>query len=71
MNMISVSEDALNSIKKMAEQDARDAARYRFLRKQAIDGAPGIPVIALPNGMKSGYYLNEETADFAIDKAMQ
>jgi len=30
--MIEVSEDALDSIKKMAEQDAKDAARYRKLR---------------------------------------
>ena len=48
-----------------------DAARYRWLRKQAIDGAPGVPVIAMPNGMKSGYYLNFDTADFAIDAAMK
>lgn len=48
-----------------------DAARYRWLREQAIDGAPGVPVIAMPNGMKSGYYLNFDTADFAIDAAMK
>lgn len=48
----------------------KDAERYRWLRIQPIDGAPGQPVIAMPNGMKSGYYLNEETADFAVDTAM-
>ena len=32
MKMIEVSEDALESNKKMAEQDAKDAARYRWLR---------------------------------------
>ena len=46
-----------------------DAERYRWLREQAIDGAPGVPVIAMPNGMRSGYYLNFDTADFAIDVA--
>jgi alkylhydroperoxidase family enzyme len=46
-----------------------DAERYRWLREQAIDGAPGVPVIAMPNGMRSGYYLNDDTADFAIDAA--
>lgn len=71
--------DALNAAE-MREKNAaaqpdhaallKDAARYRFLRAQAIDGAPGVPVIAVPNGMRSGYYLNEETADFAIDAAL-
>lgn len=46
-----------------------DAERYRWLREQAIDGSPGVPVIAMPNGMKSGYYLNFDTADYAIDAA--
>ena len=32
MKMIQVSEDALNSLKAMAEQDAKDAARYRWMR---------------------------------------
>ena len=56
-----------------AERDAlkRDAERYRFLRAQPIEGEAGQPVVAMPNGMSSGYYLNEETADFAIDAAMQ
>lgn len=56
-----------------AERDAlrEDAGRYRFLRAQPIEGEAGQPVIAMPNGMSSGYYLNEETADFAIDAAMQ
>lgn len=31
--MIEVSEDALNTLKVMAEQDAKDAARYRLLRE--------------------------------------
>lgn len=54
-----------------AELDAlrEDAARYRWLREQPIDGAPGMPVVAMPNGMRSGYYLNHETADYAIDAA--
>lgn len=46
-----------------------DAERYRWLREQPIDGAPGVPVVAMPNGMRSGYYLNHETADYAIDAA--
>ena len=56
-----------------AERDAlrEDAGRYRFLRAQPIEGEAGQPVVAMPNGMSSGYYLNEETADFAIDAAMQ
>lgn len=51
----------------------RDAERYRYMRNLAIEktGMPGQPCIAMPNGMKSGYYLTEETADFAIDAAMQ
>jgi hypothetical protein len=49
----------------------KDAQRYRFLRAQPIEGEAGQPVIALPNGMKSGYYLNEETADFAADKSIE
>lgn len=55
-----------------AERDAlkADAERYRFLRAQQIDGEPGQPVIAMPNGMNSGYYLNEETADFAVDASI-
>lgn len=32
MKMIEVSEDALESIKRMAEQDAKDAARWRWAR---------------------------------------
>ena len=52
-------------------QDALDAKRYRFLRAQPIDGEPGQPVIAMPNGMRSGYYLNEETADHAIDTSIR
>lgn len=52
-----------------AHEAWEDAERYRWLREQAIDGAPGVPVIAIPNGMKSGYYVNEETADYAIDAA--
>ena len=51
--------------------DAEDAERYRFLRAQSIDGEPGQPVIAVPNGMKSGYYLNAQNADFAIDTAIK
>jgi hypothetical protein len=47
-----------------------NARRYEFLRAQSIEGEPGKPVIAIPNGMKSGYYVNEETADFAVDAAM-
>jgi len=35
--MISVSEDALNSLKAMAEQDATDAACYRWLIDNSFD----------------------------------
>lgn len=52
------------------EQLRKDAERYRYLRRQQIDGEPGIPVVAMPNGMRSGYYLNEDTADYAIDAAI-
>lgn len=31
---------------------------------------PGQPCIAMPNGMQSGYYLTEETADHAVDTSM-
>ena len=56
-----------------AAADAVDAARYRHMRNLAVTqtGQPGQPCIAMPNGMKSGYYLTEETADHAIDTAMQ
>ena len=55
----------------MSEAELRlDAERYRFLRAQPIEGEAGQPVIAMPNGISSGYYLNEETADFAVDAAM-
>ena len=49
-----------------------DAARYRHLREVPDDqlGAPGVPCIAMPNGMQSGYYLTGENADFAVDAAM-
>lgn len=50
--------------------DTLDAARYRFLRTQPIDGKPGQPVIAIPRGTRSGYYVNIEDADFAVDLAM-
>lgn len=53
------------------EQLRKDAERYRFLKAQRIDGEPGIPVIAVPNGMRSGYYMNEENADYAVDTAMK
>jgi hypothetical protein len=53
--------------------DLTDAARYRHLRNLAIErtGIAGQPCIAMPNGMNSGYYLTEETADHAIDTAMR
>ena len=71
MNNRSIS--AMTPAKSAAEQDALDAARYRHLRNLALaqTGQPGQPCIAMPNGMKSGYYLTEETADHAIDTAMQ
>ena len=53
------------------ERLRKDAERYRYLRAQRIDGEPGIPVIAVPNGIRSGYYMNEENADYAVDTAMK
>lgn len=49
-----------------------DAKRYRHMRDLPIErtGMPGQPCVAMPNGMQSGYYLTEETADFAIDAAI-
>jgi len=37
MNMILVSEDALDSIKRMAQEDAKDAARLRMLFERLED----------------------------------
>jgi hypothetical protein len=59
--------------RRAASPDSVDAARYRHLRNLAIGqtGQPGQPCIAMPNGMKSGYYLTEETADHAVDCSMK
>ena len=50
----------------------KDAERYRFIRNISDDliGLAGMPCVAMPNGMSSGYYLNAEHADFAIDAAL-
>lgn len=47
--------------------------RYLHMRNLPIEqtGVAGQPCIAMPNGMSSGYYLTEETADFAIDAALK
>lgn len=37
MKMIEVSEDALNTLKRMVEELERDAARYRWLRDSKIE----------------------------------
>ena len=65
-------QDAYAAGRKMAVQESKDAARYRHIRNLSINqtGLPGVPCIAMPNGMKSGYYLTEETADHAIDTSM-
>ena len=59
-----------------AEQDAQDkidAARYRHMRNLNVEqaGAAGQPSIALPSGLNHGYYLTEETADYAIDESIK
>lgn len=50
----------------------RDGLRYRYMRDLRIEqtGIPGQPCIAMPNGMQSGYYLTEETADHAVDTSI-
>lgn len=50
-----------------------DAKRYRHMRNLSVEqaGAPGQPSIALPSGLKHGYYLTEETADYAIDQSIK
>ena len=50
----------------------RDGLRYRYMRDLRIEqtGLPGQPCIAMPNGMQSGYYLTEETADHAVDTSI-
>lgn len=59
-----------------AEQDAQDkidATRYRHMRNLTVEqaGAAGQPSIALPSGLNHGYYLTEETADYAIDESVK
>lgn len=50
----------------------RDAERYRFLRRQPVEGGPyGVPRIAIPESAASGSFVSEEDADAAIDTAMQ
>ena len=64
MAMIQVSEDALESIKRMAEQDAKDAARYRWLREGLqLNMADSYDII------ESAY--QDQNMDAAIDAAMQ
>lgn len=56
-----------------AEDDAAalraDAERYRFLRSAPVDGTPGRPVIAVPDGPYAGTLVNEADADSAVDTA--
>lgn len=51
----------------------KNARRYLHMRDLAIEktGMPGQPCIAMPNGMQSGYYLTEETADHAVDTSIE
>lgn len=72
MKQVLVSEAALESIKRMAEQDAKDAARYRWLRdKHWSDSVMCVvkhPMIAV----KLGYECpSNDRLDEAIDAAMQ
>jgi hypothetical protein len=55
-----------------ASVDRIDAKRWRHVRNLTVEqaGMPGQPCIAMPNGMSSGYYLTEETADFAVDSSI-
>lgn len=71
--MIQVSEDALNSLKAMAEQDAKDAARYRWLRDQMIAADfdyNGEGILALIFEMPNGFSASADY-DTTIDAAMQ
>lgn len=67
MKTIQVSEDALNTLKAMAEQDAKDAARWRFIRTR-IGYNNTWDSVSLPCG--NGEIDADET-DAAIDSAMQ
>lgn len=44
----------------------RDAERWRKTRNAPI-GVPGVPCLAMPEGERSGHYVNGEHADAAID----
>ncbi|MBO9766468.1 MULTISPECIES: hypothetical protein [Xanthomonas] len=48
-----------------------DAARYRYLRDQPVEGGPyGTPRIAIPSSESRGQFANGEDADAAIDAAI-
>lgn len=68
--MIEVSEDALNSIKAMAEQDAKDAARYRWLREN--NGTWQVQVAIMhKEGDDCNWVHAMDGLDVVIDAAMQ
>lgn len=62
VNMVYVSEDALNSLKAMAEQDAKDAARYRAFIKSS-------PVFEV--WFCGEAYFGKDQLDSALDAYMQ
>lgn len=48
----------------------KDAARYRWLRNQPVNGAFGLPRIAVATSEQSGFFVNLEDADETVDAAM-
>lgn len=65
--------DRIEQLERKLAEAQEDAERYRFIRNisDGVIGLAGVPCVAMPNGMSSGYYLNAEHADFAIDAAIQ
>jgi hypothetical protein len=74
MKMIEVSEAALESIKRMAQEDAQDAARYRWLRDNSACQWDHPIVVSQSKGDWGMRYvgpLTSSSLDAAIDAAMQ
>lgn len=73
MKELAVIEDLVSDYESRLKLAMIDAKRYRHMRNLTVEqaGAPGQPSIALPSGFKHGYYLTEETADYAIDESIK
>lgn len=70
MKMVTVSEDALNTIKELAQQLQDDANRYRWLRDQNADIDAGFYVVDQTDSPPKDITWVGSHLDAAIDAAM-